>query len=139
MTPDEIWSIQDSFSHITPQAEAAGVRFYTRLFAIAPELRPLFDGDMRTQGMKFMTTLGVVVKAFSDFQAMLPLARQLAVDHVAFGVRPDHYAPVGEALVWTMRETLGREFTEDVQDAWARAYRLLSSEMIKAAYPDDAG
>lgn len=126
--------MQDSFARVTPIAGQAAAMFYDRLFEIAPEVKPLFRGDMAEQRRKLMTTLGVVVRGLGNLPSILPTARKLARQHVAYGVEPAHYAPVGAALLWTLERGLGEAWTAAVADAWAAAYRTLSEVMIGAAY-----
>jgi len=134
MTPDKITLIQDSFAKVEPAAVQAGEAFYKRLFEIAPEVRPMFQGDMIEQAGKLMTTLGLVVKGLTDLPKIVPVAESLAKAHVDFGVTAEQYAPVGEALIATLSEGLGDEFTPDVRSAWEEAYGVLSGVMIQAAY-----
>jgi nitric oxide dioxygenase len=75
-----------------------------------------------------------VVGGLSDLDAVLPAAKALAVRHVAYGVAADHYAPVGEALIWTLQQGLGEAFTPETRDAWQAAYGALSGVMITEAY-----
>jgi nitric oxide dioxygenase len=134
MTPQQIALVQASFAQVVPIADAAADLFYSRLFEIAPQVRPLFKGDIGEQGRKLMTTLGVVVNGLSDLDAVLPAAKALSVKHVAYGVTAQHYAPVGEALLWTLERGLGEDFDDHVRQAWADAYAALSSVMIAEAY-----
>jgi nitric oxide dioxygenase len=106
MTPNQVDLIQASFAKVVPIADTAATIFYGRLFEIAPEVKPLFKGDIREQGRKLMATLGIVVKGWSNLDAVLPAAKSLAVKHVSYGVKPDHYQPVGEALIWTLEKGL---------------------------------
>ncbi|MEM5584526.1 globin family protein [Roseibium sp. AS2] len=138
MTPDQIQLVQTSFAKVVPIADDAATLFYSRLFEIAPEVRPLFRSDLGNQGRKLMTTLGVVVNGLSNLETVLPAAEALAVKHVGYGVTAEHYKPVGEALVWTLGKGLGDAFTEDTRRAWLAAYSALSGVMITAAYPDAA-
>lgn len=133
MTPSQIDLIQDSFRKVVPIADAAAALFYGRLFEIAPEVKPLFKGDMSVQGAKLMATLGVVVAGLRDLPSIVPAAEALARKHVGYGVTQAHYAPVGAALLWTLEQGLGEAFTPEVKAAWAEAYALLSSVMIRAA------
>lgn len=133
MTPHDVELVQTSFAKVTPMAEAAATLFYARLFETAPDIRPLFKGDMKEQGRKLMATLGVVVNGLRNLDAVLPAARALAVKHVAYGVKPQHYAPVGAALVWTLEQGLGPDFTPETKAAWLGAYDALSGTMIEAA------
>jgi nitric oxide dioxygenase len=126
--------IQGSFAKVAPISEQAAALFYGRLFEIAPEARPLFRGDMDEQGRKLMATLAVVVNGLSNLDAVLPAASALAKRHVAYGVTPDHYAPVGEALIWTLERGLGAGWTQELAAAWAAAYATLSQFMIAQAY-----
>jgi hemoglobin-like flavoprotein len=138
MSPDQIDLVQSSFAKVAPVAEVAAELFYGRLFEIAPEVKPLFRGDMKGQGRKLMTTLGVVVAGLKDFDAILPAAKALAVKHVGYGVAAAHYKPVGEALIWTLEKGLGQGFTPEVKEAWLAAYGALSGVMIAEAYGREA-
>jgi hemoglobin-like flavoprotein len=138
MSPDQIDLVQSSFAKVAPIAEVAAELFYARLFEIAPEVKPLFRGDMKGQGRKLMTTLGVVVAGLKDLETILPAAKALAVKHVGYGVAAAHYKPVGEALIWTLEKGLGEGFTPKVRDAWLAAYGALSGVMIAEAYGREA-
>jgi nitric oxide dioxygenase len=134
MTPAQVGLIQDSFARVAPISEQAAALFYGRLFEIAPEAKPLFKGDMKKQGRKLMATLAVVVNGLSNLDAILPAASALAKRHIAYGVKPGHYAPVGEALIWTLERGLGAAWTQELAAAWAAAYTTLSQFMIAEAY-----
>ena len=134
MTPAQVKLVQDSFAKVAPISEQAAAMFYGRLFEIAPEVKPLFKGDMAEQGRKLMATLAVVVNGLANLEAILPAASALARRHVAYGVKPGHYAPVGEALLWTLERGLGTQWTQELAAAWAAAYTTLSQYMIGEAY-----
>ncbi|GLI21255.1 nitric oxide dioxygenase [Xanthobacter flavus] len=133
LTPSQIELIQDSFRKVVPIADTAAALFYGRLFEIAPEVKPLFKGDMSLQGAKLMATLGLVVAGLNDLSKIVPAAESLARKHVAYGVKDAHYAPVGAALIWTLERGLGPDFTPETKDAWVEAYGILSSVMIAAS------
>ena len=138
MTPQQIELVQSSFAKVTPIAETAAALFYGRLFEIAPEVKPLFRGDLAEQGRKLMMTLGVVVNGLKNLDSILPAAKTLAVRHVGYGVKAEHYAPVGEALIWTLDKGLGADFTPEIRNAWLAAYGALSGMMITEAYGAEA-
>jgi hemoglobin-like flavoprotein len=138
MTPDQIDLVQSSFAKVVPIADAAAGLFYGRLFEIAPEVKPLFRNDMREQGRKLMTTLGVVVGSLKNLDAVLPAAKALAVKHVGYGVTAAHYEPVGTALIWTLEKGLGEDFTLETKNAWISTYAALSGVMIAEAYGKEA-
>jgi len=134
MTPAQVSLIQDSFAKVAPISAQAAAMFYGRLFEIAPEVKPLFRGDMTEQGRKLMATLAVVVNGLANLDAILPAASALAKRHVAYGVKPGHYMPVGEALLWTLERGLGSGWTPELAAAWTAAYTTLSQFMIGEAY-----
>ena len=134
MTPDQIKAIQVSFAKVAPISEQAAALFYGRLFEIAPEVKPLFHGDMKEQGRKLMSTLAVVVNGLSNLETILPAASALAKKHVGYGVKAEHYAPVGAALLWTLERGLGADWTRPLAEAWGAAYGVLSDFMIGEAY-----
>ncbi|MFG1402961.1 globin family protein [Xanthobacter sediminis] len=134
MNTDQIELVRASFAKVVPIKDAAAGLFYGRLFETAPEVKPLFKGDMTDQGRKLMATLAVVVNGLANLETILPAVKALAVKHVDYGVAPEDYAKVGAALLWTLEQGLGADFTPDVRDAWTSAYATLSDAMIQAAY-----
>jgi nitric oxide dioxygenase len=134
MTPEQVTLVQQSFSKVAPIADQAAVLFYDRLFETAPEVKAMFKGDMADQRKKLMTTLAVVINGLGHLETVLPAASALAKKHVNYGVKADHYAPVGAALLWTLEHGLGPDWTPHVRDAWTDAYTTLSNFMIGEAY-----
>ncbi len=134
MTPAQTDAVETSFRLVAPIAEPAAAIFYERLFALDPSLKPLFAGtDIRDQGRKLMQAIGFVVGNLRRPDALLPAVAALGARHAGYGVRPSHYDTVGQALLATLAEGLGPNFTDDVRDAWAAAYGLLAQTMIAAA------
>lgn len=138
MTPEQIKAIQDSFAKVEPVAPQAAALFYERLFELAPSVKPLFHGDMEEQGRKLMATLAVVVNGLGNLSSILPAASALAKRHVGYGVKAEHYAAVGGALLWTLEHGLGAQWTPHLAAAWAAAYGVLSEYMIGEGYGSSA-
>ncbi len=128
----QIARVQDSFLDVLPIPDTAAAAFYDRLFQAAPETRRLFKSDMREQGRKLVMTLAAVVDGLDRLHAILPVARELAIRHVRYGVVDRHYALVGSALIETLRALLGPKFDRETEAAWGAAYTLLSDAMIAA-------
>lgn len=129
MNSEEVSLVQTSFTELRPSALVVAELFYRRLFTLDPSLRPLFKGDMTHQGRMLMSMLHASVNGLSNLGALLPVVRQLGARHVAYGVRDEHYATVGSALLWTLEQTLGEKFTPQVLHAWTTAYELLADIM----------
>ena len=133
MTPQQIKLVQNSFAQVAPIATIAADLFYGRLFEIAPQVRRMFPQEMAEQKKKLMAMLGTVVNGLSRLDTLMPAVRALGKRHAAYDVHEEHFAPVGAALLWTLEQGLGDDFTPEVKDAWATAYGVLSSVMIQAA------
>ncbi len=146
LTTAQIGLIRDSFHRLQPDVETASEHLYERLFEIAPELREMFRCDMASQelremfrcdmasqGMQFMSTLGVILQHLDDPEALHPHLKHLAQGHAAFGVKPEHFRLMGQALIWAMRKTLGENYPEGAAAAWEVAYELLAREMVRMA------
>ena len=132
MTPEQLILVQDSFRKVTPIAEEIADLFYGRLFDLAPQLRPLFPEDMRGQKKKFMQMLELVMKCLNAPGRFLPAVVGLGQRHTDYGVVPEHYGFVGDALMWALDQGLREAFTDDVQTAWIAAYGTLADVMIGA-------
>ena len=134
MTPDQVTLVQESFAKVAPISDTAAVLFYDRLFEVAPSVKSMFPADMTEQRKKLMATLAFVVNGLGKLESILPAASVLAIRHVGYGARKEHYPVVGAALLWTLEKGLGDGWTPDVADAWTAAYGTLSSFMISEAY-----
>ena len=133
MTPQQIAHVQRTFAQVRPIADTAATLFYSRLFMLDPSLKPLFKGEMTKQGQMLMSMIGSAVAGLNNLEKLAPIVRNLGARHVAYGVNDDHYATVGAALLWTLEQGLGEDFTPEVHEAWAAAYTILAETMKAGA------
>jgi len=133
MTPHQIHTIRQTFALIEPRAEVMALIFYQRLFALDPSLRPLFRGNIEDQGQKLVQMLGVAVALLDQPFALEPSLEVLGRHHASYGVEDRHYDIVGEALLDTLGECLGRAFTREAMDAWAAFYVIVANAMQHGA------
>ena len=134
MTPEQVDLVQSSWAKVMPISQTASELFYARLFEIAPEVKPYFKGDMKEQGKKLMVMIGTAVNSLTNIEAVVPAIRDMAIRHVDYGVKPEDYDSVGTALLWTLEQGLGDDFTPEVKEAWTDVYGLVASTMKDAAY-----
>ena len=132
MTPQQIELVQTSFKKVVPIAGTAADLFYGRLFEIAPEVRPMFPQDMKEQKVKLMAMLGTAVTNLHKLDEILPAVKALGERHKGYGVTAAQYAPVGAALLWTLEQGLGPDFTPEVKEAWTETYTALAGLMTSA-------
>ena len=133
MTPEQVRLVRASFARVVAWGDQAAALFYERLFTLDPSLRALFNGDLAAQRAKLLTALAMVVDALDRLDQMLPAVRSLGRRHARYGACSEHYATVGEALIWTLEQGLGDDFAPAVRDAWTEAYGLLAWTMMTAA------
>lgn len=124
--------VQDSWSQIAPIADKAAELFYARLFELNPTLKLLFKGPLPAQGKLLMKALDGAVMGLSDIDALLPALKNLGVRHAAYGVEEQDYDTVGTALLWTLSQGLGDEFSDEIKAAWIEVYGVVASVMKSA-------
>jgi hemoglobin-like flavoprotein len=125
--------IKSSFETFRDRGESASVRFYDNLFQSAPAVREMFPSDVTKQARKFLQSLNVIVGSLSSTDRTTRMLQRLGERHRGYGVESSHYPIVGQALVATLKEELGKDFTEDVEKAWVDAFELISSAMMSGA------
>jgi hemoglobin-like flavoprotein len=133
LSRDDIARIRESWTQAAPLREQMAVLFYDRLFEAAPSLRRLFRSDAATQRIKLVTMLAMLVKALDRPEILLETLADLGLRHHTYGVQPGDYDAVGEALVWTLGQTLGEAFDPPTREAWSRLYGVISGTMIRAS------
>lgn len=106
--------------------EEATALLYNHLFEIEPDIKDLFAAtDMHSQGqavLGFLNTMVTSLAAISDIQ---PDVKALKQRHSDYGVRPEHYLSFGEALLISLANVLGDDFTAEMESAWMKVYTLV--------------
>ena len=133
MTKQQVQLVQKTFMKVLPISDLAAHLFYKRLFEIDPSLRPMFKGDMQEQGRKLMQMIGMAVQGLSVPDEIMGLVADLGRKHLDYGVIDAHYDTVRTALLWTLSQGLGADFTPEVNAAWTEAYEFLAKVMKDAA------
>jgi hemoglobin-like flavoprotein len=133
MNAQQVELVRSSFALVQPIAPQAAALFYDNLFASDPSLRGMFRGDMAEQGQRLMSMIGAAVGLLGRPDALVPVLRNLGGRHVGYGVRDHHYATVGAALIETLAQGLGDEFTPEVREAWLALYAVVSRTMMEGA------
>jgi len=133
MNQEQIQIVQSTFARVRNDVDGVAALFYGRLFEIAPEVRPMFRGDMTAQGRKLMTALALAVDSLTRLESLIPALESLGRGHVKYGVEDKHYDLVGQALLWTLEKGLGLAWTPEARDAWATTYGIVAGVMQRAA------
>ncbi len=133
MNEQQIALVQESFAKVAPIADQAAAMFYKKLFELDPNLTPLFKGELDEQGKKLMKMIGIAVNGLGRLDEIVPAVQGLGERHVGYGVKDEDYDTVGSALLWTLEQGLGPDFTPECKEAWTITYTLLATTMKDAA------
>jgi hemoglobin-like flavoprotein len=133
MTSEQIQLIRESFALVSPRADDVALAFYQRLFELDPALRPLFRPDVQEQGRKLTQMLAAAIRLLDKPESLVRVLEDLGRRHVGYGVRNEHYDTVGDALLWTLGQSLGVQFTPAARQAWAELYAVVAATMKRAA------
>ncbi len=132
MNTEQIDLIRVSFAQLATNADAVGLAFYDNLFRTNPAARSLFRQDIAAQSRKLMAMLGAVVVALDAPWKLDIMVRELGERHGRYGVADAHYDDVGAALIQTLRQACGADFTAELEEAWGLTYAFLAERMIAA-------
>ncbi len=132
--------LEQSFAQVRGQDSAFTAMFYGTLFTDYPEVQTLFrHTSMVAQGEKLFASLELVVENLQNPEVLSHSLKGLGTRHIQYGVLPQHYPMVGDALLKTFGQLLGSAWTADLQQSWADAYQAVAVLMLEGAdYPPGA-
>jgi len=135
MTTQQINTVKHTWNIISAlDPVIVGNLFYTRLFSIAPEVKPMFRSSMEEQSKKLISMISYVICKLDKLDDIIDEVAKLAKRHVQYGVEATHYLIVGNALIWTLAQGLDEYWNDEVREAWSKCYTTLSNAMIESAY-----
>lgn len=132
MTDSKIIIIKNSWFYIVNNTENAGEYFYEVLFELDPTLKSMFKTKTDEQSKKLVTMLSYVISKLNVLDEIMPQIEGLAQRHTKYGVSPEHYQVVGQALIQMLEYKLGNKWNEEIKAAWLEVYTILSGAMIQS-------
>jgi len=130
LSDDQLNLVRQSFDALRRSLAPSSNYFYEDLFRRAPELRELFRDDLAGQGMKFMSTLAVLVDNLHRPEVLADQYRELGALHARLGITAEMFVPMGEALLATIKEGLAELWTIEIEAAWRIAYDDMTAALI---------
>ncbi|ATP08013.1 nitric oxide dioxygenase [Aeromonas salmonicida] len=120
-----------------PLLESAGPaltqHFYQRMFSHNPELKDIFNlAHQRSGGqpLALFNAVAAYAKNIDNLGALAGAVERIAHKHTGFMIQPEQYHIVGSHLLATLKELGGSAVTDEVLDAWGKAYGVLASIFI---------
>jgi len=126
-------ALETSFDLVAPRGDELMDEFYSRLFAAAPAVKPLFPDNLGRQKVMLLGALVLLRKSLRDLDSIAPKLRDLGARHVAYGAKPEHYPVVGTVLIASMAVIAGDAWSADYEAAWAEAFEVVAATMLEGA------
>ncbi|WP_429122272.1 NO-inducible flavohemoprotein [Aeromonas allosaccharophila] len=120
-----------------PLLESAGPaltqHFYQRMFSHNPELKDIFNlAHQRSGGqpLALFNAVAAYAKNIDNLGALAGAVERIAHKHTGFLIQPEQYHIVGSHLLATLKELGGSAVTDEVLEAWGKAYGMLADIFI---------
>lgn len=131
---------------------------YKHLFNVAPQTKSLFPLSVRVRyrdwscsedelefdpvgspGLKrlfakVIESVGTAVVGLQDIKALVPHLTALGMRHINYNMKDEYFAFGGQALMLTLQDGLGDNFTPDVKLAWGMVYDFISASIISGLH-----
>lgn len=133
MTQTQIDLIRDAWSKLSWQSPQLVSSFHVHLFNVDHEAQSLFVSGNSEKVTGMMMVIDVAVDMLDEWDEFVQTLNDFGRRHRAYGVAASHYAGFGDALMLTLGEFLGSEFTPDAQDAWNGFYQRMAKSMLDGA------
>ena len=126
MNPEQIAIVRETWARLQPQADQVANRFYSRLFDLDPDLKPLFEADLEGQGERCMQCVDAAVARLDQPEQFRAEAAERGASHFFYSGNDDDFDNAGIAFLWALERLLGPEFRLDVRAAWAEFFGELT-------------
>ncbi|HEV3292088.1 MAG TPA: globin domain-containing protein [Streptosporangiaceae bacterium] len=130
--PLDTWAIRHSLESVSARGTQVAADFYGYLFTACPHVREMFPAVMSAQDERLFAAIVKITQLLDRPDTLGRYLTQLGADHRKYGVQPEHYAPVGDALIRTLRRHC-EAWDDRAEAAWMAAYTVASDAMIAGA------
>ncbi|MCP8970774.1 NO-inducible flavohemoprotein [Ectobacillus ponti] len=134
LDPKKLEVVKATLPIVLEHGEAITTRFYQRMFENHPELRNVFNQTHQRTGHQPKALANAVYAAaahIEDMSGIMPALERIGQKHRSLQIKPEQYPIVGENLLAAIKETLGDAATDEILDAWADAYEVISDVFIR--------
>ncbi|MCX5742810.1 MAG: globin domain-containing protein [Proteobacteria bacterium] len=130
----DVGLLRDTLELALAATDAFPTAFYERLFRDHGELRAMFHrSSPGAQSKMFSQKLVALVDHLDDPTWIARELGAMTASHRGYGVRPEMYPWVGDALIATLRDACGATWSDAAERAWLAAYDRLAQAMLQPA------
>ncbi|MCJ0931606.1 NO-inducible flavohemoprotein [Virgibacillus halodenitrificans] len=108
-------------------------RFYELMLGNHPELKNIFNQTNQRKGDQPKALANTVYAAAANIdhlEVILPHVKQIAHKHRSLNIKPEQYPIVGKHLLLAIKDVLGDAATDDIINAWEKAYGVIADIFI---------
>jgi hemoglobin-like flavoprotein len=126
----------------------SGTKLFQRLFDKCPQAKILFGFPINIDvtsaelltSKRFLAHAAYLLEMIDaalnmlgpDIELLTDIMLELGEKHIRYGVKPEMFPIMEEALICMLEDALGTEFTADMKEAWGETYGALSGDMIRS-------
>lgn len=107
--------------------------FYKNMFTNNPEIKAYFNMAKQESGEQPKALAMAILAAaqnIDNLTAILPVVKKIGAVHCDRKITAEHYPIIGQNLLTAIKEVLGEAATDEIIDAWAKAYGVISKIFI---------
>ncbi|WP_100334181.1 NO-inducible flavohemoprotein [Bacillus alkalisoli] len=119
---------------LAEHGEAITKRFYEMMFMNHPELLNVFNHANQKQGKQpraLANTVYAAAQYIENLEAIIPVVKQIAHKHRSLEIKAEQYPIVGKHLLLAIKDVLGEAATDEIIDAWGKAYGVIADVFIQ--------
>ncbi|SDZ93496.1 nitric oxide dioxygenase [Thalassobacillus cyri] len=119
---------------LAEHGEQITTRFYQMMFEAHPELKNVFNMTHQKEGKQPRALANAVYAAaqyIDDLSAIMPAVEKIAHKHRSMNIVPEQYPIVGKYLLLAIKDVLGDAATDDIINAWEKAYGVIAEAFIQ--------
>jgi nitric oxide dioxygenase len=148
LSPDTIAIVKATAPAVAEHAQQITSRMYELLFQ-DEHIRALFNqsnqGEKGTQIQALAAAIVAYARNIDNLGALGPIAERIAQKHIGYHILPEHYPYVAQALLTAISDVLSSAASEEILNAWGKAYWFLADLLkdreyqIRAEISSEAG
>ena len=127
--------------------ETVGTILFQNLFKKSPQAKVLFgfpinidtDSHELLTSKRFLMHAAYLVQMLDtalnmvgpDIELLTEIMHELGAKHVRYGVKPEMFPIMGEAIITALKSSLNDKFTTSIEEAWKETFSELSGDMVR--------